>query len=299
VMPHLGRRLTSVAGVVPTVHGPIEAAFDFLTGKCRLVVPNGTLGRVGIPKEGRFIRWVFVNGRRLYDGGFHPVGGIAGAAEDDGYIYLDSISPGIYDIFVFFEGSAVPVPTAVHPFEANFLGMDVSTQGNWKGTYGKDGYVLCNYGGGGADSTVLPAYVRAVSFRKNGTAIWTRNTNEIRALQSPGENPNLRNAAYIHTQDPFATYQTMTVDIETKASAFLAFRIALYFVDWDDGNRTSAVEMFDLESKKLISPLKIVSNYKGGRYLVYSYHQSCRFRINQVRGENAVLSGVFFDVGSR
>lgn len=295
VMPRLGRRLTSVSGNVPTVHGLIEAAFDFQTGKSRLVVPNGTTGRVGIPKEGRLIRRVYVNGKRLYDGNFYPVGGIARATQDEEFLYLDSVSPGAYDIFALYGGPAIPWPMETHLFEADFLGTDVSTQGNWKGTYGKDGYVLCNFNGDGADATSLPAYIRSVSFRKNGSFLWTRNTDEIRALQSPGENSGRRNAACFHTLDPLATYQTMTVDVETDPALSSTFRIALYFVDWDDGKRTSAVEVFDLESKKLISPLKIVSDFNGGKYLIYSYRLSCRFRINQVRGANAVLSGIFFD----
>ena len=295
VTPRLGRRLTAVSGIVPTVHGPIEAAFDLQTGRCRLVVPNGTSGRFGIPKEGRPVKWVSVNGKRLYDGDFHQVGGVSRAAQDDGYLYLDAVSPGAYDIFVFYGGSAGQWPIAIHPFEAGFLGTDVSTQGNWKGTYGNAGYVLFNFDGDGADATVLPAYLRAVTLKKNGSAFWIRNTDDVRALQSPGENSDRRNAAYIHTLDPLATYQTMTVDIETNASLSSTFRVALYFVDWDDGKRTSAVEMFDLKSKKLISPLKIVSDFKGGKYLIFSYHRACRFRINQVRGENAVLSGIFFD----
>lgn len=53
--------------------------------------------------------------------------------------------------------------------------------------------------------------------------------------------------------------------------------------------------MFDLQTKNLVAPVKIVRDYIGGKYLVFKYTKSVRFRIDQVRGVNAVLSGIFFD----
>ena len=295
VLPRLGGRLTSVSGSVPTARGPIEAAFDIKTGRNRVVVPAGTSGRVGIPKEGRSIRMAYVNGRPLFDGSFHRLAGIGPGKQDDEYLYLLDVEPGAYNITVIYIGTPEPSLLETQLFESKFLGADSSTQGNWKGTYGKDGYVLCNFDGDKRDLASLPAYIRSVAFGKNGRTVWTRTTDDPRALQPPEGNGAGRSAACVNTLDPVATYQTMTVDIETNWEPSSAFRVALYFVDWDGGERTSAVEMFDLNSKNLISPLKIVSDYKGGKYLSYSYRDSCRFRINQIRGQNAVLSGIFFD----
>jgi hypothetical protein len=39
----------------------------------------------------------------------------------------------------------------------------------------------------------------------------------------------------------------------------------------------------------------MVRDFSGGKYLVYRYDKPVRFRINQVRGDNATLSGIFFD----
>jgi len=38
-----------------------------------------------------------------------------------------------------------------------------------------------------------------------------------------------------------------------------------------------------------------LTNFSGGAYLVYTYNKSAKFRIDHVRGDNAVLSGIFFD----
>jgi hypothetical protein len=85
----------------------------------------------------------------------------------------------------------------------------------------------------------------------------------------------------------------MTVDINVSKQH--SYRVALYFVDWDNKARRTAVEMFDLQTKKLLTPEKIVADYRGGKYLVFKYDKSVRFRIDQVRGVNASLCGIFFD----
>jgi hypothetical protein len=41
--------------------------------------------------------------------------------------------------------------------------------------------------------------------------------------------------------------------------------------------------------------VKVVTNFYGGKYLVYACNKSTKFRIDHVRGDNAVLSGIFFD----
>ena len=73
------------------------------------------------------------------------------------------------------------------------------------------------------------------------------------------------------------------------------YQVALYFADWDDKGRKVAVDLFDESTLRLIAPTKVVKDLHGGKYLVYSYDKSARFRIYQVRGDNAVLSGIFLD----
>jgi|GEM_PF-3381204 len=45
----------------------------------------------------------------------------------------------------------------------------------------------------------------------------------------------------------------------------------------------------------MIAPVQVVDRFDGGKYLIFSYNKSAKFRIDQVRGDNAVLSGLFFD----
>ena len=85
----------------------------------------------------------------------------------------------------------------------------------------------------------------------------------------------------------------MSLTVNTAGTNY--YQVALYFVDWDNKGRREAVEMFDANTLNLISPERVTTNFYGRQYLVYTYNKSVRFRIDQVRGDNAVLSGIFFD----
>ncbi|WP_448633833.1 hypothetical protein [Pedobacter panaciterrae] len=95
------------------------------------------------------------------------------------------------------------------------------------------------------------------------------------------------------TKDPAPTLQTITMDVQVAGTQ--SHQIALYFLDWDNKERRSAVEVFDANTLKLISPVQLIKDYQNGKYLIFNYTGSIRIRINHVRGENAAVSGIFFD----
>jgi hypothetical protein len=135
--------------------------------------------------------------------------------------------------------------------------------------------------------------VASVNYKKNRNSRWAVGVSDKRAPAADTNNSFPRNVGCIHTNDPAPCDQTMTVDIVLEQPK--TYQIALYFVDWDNKGRTTAVEIFDLQTKNLIAPVKVVRDYFGGKYLVFKYNKSVRFRIDQVRGVNAALSGIFFD----
>ena len=295
ILPHLGRTLTRVAGSTPTPNGEIQASFDVVSGDCKVVAPAGTVGRIGIPKVERAITRIVVNGKLAWDGGFHPTAGLGGAREDSEFVYFDSVQPGDYVLSVAYRGNTPAYREPAAAYAAQFIQQDVQTSGNWGGVYGKDGYVLCNYGGKGADVKRLPAYVKSVDFfrafpeagRPDATT-WAAETSDSRALAPDAKNGTRRNAACVSNSD-----QTMTLTIGIDGTK--DYQVALYFVDWDKHGRRQAVEMFDAKTLKLVAPVKIVNDFSGGQYLVYTYDKSAKFRINKVRGDLVTLSGIFFD----
>lgn len=294
ITPHLGRTLTWVAGRVPTPHGPLAARFNVTTGQDDVQAPPDTVGEIAIPKVERTIRHVTINGHLAWDGShFHPVLGIGDARDVPGFVQFSGVQPGHYRFAVTYSGTT-PAPIELPwCYPAKLVKEDATTHGNWGGVYGADGYVLCNDLGDGRDLRRLPAYVASVRYTKNAATVWAKAVHDPRALAPDAANGFPRNAATIYTQDPRACFQTMTVDIQLTHPR--PYRVALYFLDWDRRGRRLAVEMFDRRTLHRIAPVEIVRDFAGGKYLVYAYDRSARFRIDQVRGPNATLSGLFFD----
>jgi hypothetical protein len=173
---------------------------------------------------------------------------------------------------------------------------DATTQGNWGGKYGRDGFVLCNYDavdGKPVDRRQLPNYVSAVTYSLNANVCWQTGTTDPRAPAPDATNSFPRNVGSLYTQDPQGGFQTMTVDIDLTNSK--PCQIALHFVDWDKKDRRLAVEMFDRQTLERLAPVQMVRDFTGGKYLIYPCNGSVRFRIDQVRGDNATLSGIFFN----
>jgi len=295
VVPHPGRTLTRVSGKTPTPYGPISASFDFSSGLCKVTSPKETIGRIGIPKVEKTIKQISINGKLAWDGTYHSVSGITGANEEQEFVYFTDVKPGTYDISISYMGTTPAYNEPPEQYDAQFIKHDTTTSGNWGGIYGKDGYILCNYKGEGLDKQTLPSYVTSVdyfrAFPKNGLpdpTLWASGVLDNRALAGDPGNPFPRNATGYSNTD-----QTMSVTINIDGTR--GYQIALYFVDWEKRGSRQVVEMFDAATLNLIAPVQIVNNYSGGRYLVYAYNKSVKFRIDKVRGEIVSLSGIFFD----
>jgi hypothetical protein len=297
VAPHPGRRLEWVRGSTPTPYGEISVDFDINEGTMFVSAPWGTKGRIGIPRLERFITGITVNGELAWDGLYHKVDGIGGSSFDRDFIYLDDVEPGEYDIRYTYTGSTSFYVEPHYQFLADYNGIDSTTGGNWEDSYGREGYVLCNYSANGKDLKSLPAYVDSVEYfrafprtpdNKPEPVIFSDSTVDNRALSDPQENPEGRRAAaYI------STGQTMTFIVHMNRER--KYRIALYFLDWEEEELSQAVEMLDAESLNLISPVKMVDDFGKGKYMIFSYDKSVKFRINKIRGRIISLSGIFFD----
>ncbi len=295
ILPHPGRTLTRVSGDTPTPFGKITAEFDLKSGECMISAPVGTVGRIGIPKVEKTIASITINGKLAWDGTYHATNGIGGANEDAAFVYFTSVQAGKYSFSINYTGQTPSYDEPALKYAAEALKQDVITGGNWGGTYGKDGHVLCNYDGKGQDKKSLPSYVTSLeyfrAFPKNGLpepTVWATGTSDKRALSPNSKNSTPRNATCYSNPD---NTMSATIGIDGKRE----YQIALYFVDWERKGNNLVVEMFDANTLNLISPVKLVENFSGGVYLVYKYNKSVKFRINKVRGDRVSLSGIFFD----
>ena len=294
VFPHLGRTLTAVSGTVPTPLGTIRASFDVAKGQASFTAPAGTVGRLGIPTVEKRIKTIRVNGKLAWkNGAFHSVPGIGGASTNQDFVIFNDVQPGSYEFSVDYSGKTPKFTDVPWQFPTTFVKEDRTTSGNWGGKYGSAGSVLFAADGASNNLVQLPNYVATVIHRQGRTGGWSEPVMDDRALAQSPTNGAARCGGVLYCGNPVACQQCLVVDVALKQP--VEYQLALYFVDLDHKGRRQSVELFDLDSRKLIAPTRVYANFTGGIYAVYNCRQSVRIRVNHIRGDNAVLSGLFFD----
>ncbi len=288
--PRPGSGLDFVAGSVPTPYGEVSGRLDVRTGTGRLTVPRGTTARITVPASGRGIERVRLNGTLAWEG------------RSDEPVTVDDVGPGRHDIDVTYAGRRPRRQLPPLRYPLRFRGTDRTTRGDWGGRYGRDGYVLFSYDGPGAHREVLPPYVGSVtplaasSWADWSTTLntqWAVGTADRRAPAPDPGNGTPRTAGVVYSRTPGPGGMTMVVDVQ--ADPRRPVQLSLYFIDWDSRSRRLAVEVFDLETRKLLAPEQLVDDFHDGVYLRFECDRSVRLRIAHVLGANAVLSALFFD----
>lgn len=290
IIPHLSTSLAWVKGSTPTPKGLIKASFNILNGRSSFTIPGGTIARrIAIPIGENSIQTVYLNNKLLGNQNDYTIAA--------GYLYLKNVRSGEYICklgYMTIARHLIPVKNKAWHYPVNKITQDSLTHGNWKAHYGKAGYVLFNYRRQGSNVQRLPVYLKAITLKNAGDIHIDRpdlpSTNNGLLSDSAG---NQQQFGAIITKDPQATLQTMTVNLEVSDNK--KHRVALYFSDWDSQSRRTVIELFNLKTLNLIAPVQLVKNYQQGKYLVFECTGSIRIRINQVRGKNAAVSGVFFD----
>jgi hypothetical protein len=296
IFPHLGSSLTRVSGGIPTPHGVVEAAFDVKSGQCEVTIPPGVISRLGIPTVGRKITAIKINNLPAWDGTYHSQQGMESAEETPDFVRFNGMKSGHYTINVKYSGPRRPVIEQPMEHPVALRKTDATTHGDWGGKYGRDGYVLFSYAGPGKDCVRLPPYIRSVTpllgkpIRRDAT--WAQQTDDSRALAPDPANSIPRCASCTHA---LSDWPNLTLHLDVNMKTNTAYCMALYFLDWDEKGRQTSVEVRDLKTLDVIAPTQIVSEYVNGKYLVYRCDRPVRVRLEQVRGDNAVISGVFFD----
>ena len=292
IIPFLQDSLTQVQGTMPTTCGPISVRFNTVSGKCELTIPKGTVAeKIGLPKAGKPISKIFVNKKMYWLAGALQTQGVNGVEEDSNYLYLKNIKAGNYSIEIIY------LPVLAHPakpkeafnYSITDFKEDSLTGGNWKKSYGKDGYMFFGYAD--STSTKLPSYIDSIKLTLNGSVIWDTASTDKRVLENIADTKKMASA--IITRDPLATLQTMTIDIHGKENK--PYKVSMYFLDYDKKDRRSAIEIFDLKTLNIIAPVQIIHNYSQGKYVTFTVDRPVRLRVNHVRGQNAAVSGIFLD----
>ncbi len=169
---------------------------------------------------------------------------------------------------LFFSTSASPTATA------QFIKLDSTTQGTWKGVYGADGYNVIN------NAISYPAYVTPVP-TGNSSYTWPATT-DVRALQQA--NSGSRIAAVWYAASSF------TIDLPFSGAQ--VYQMAVYCLDFDNEGRAQRLDILDTNNNVLDS--RSLTNISGGVWVVWNLSGHVQLRLTGTAGPNAVVNGLFF-----
>ncbi|WP_165071623.1 NPCBM/NEW2 domain-containing protein [Paludisphaera rhizosphaerae] len=158
-----------------------------------------------------------------------------------------------------------------------YTGTDTKTQGSWQAVYGGQGYIMAN-----APSSV-PSYA-TVKLSGQGTYLYSSSTSDVRALQTPDGSTRQSSVWW--------SLGTFTVDVNLTDGK--AHEITLYLADYDRKSRSEVVTIIDADTG-LVLDRRFMSSFGDGIYLSAKVSGHVIFSVGLAGGDNAVLSGVFFD----
>ncbi len=164
---------------------------------------------------------------------------------------------------------------------ANFVSFDTSTQGNWHGVYGADGYSVAQ------DSQSLPSYA-TFFVQNNQNFVWASSTTDVRALQNGANTGRLAACWYTNTSignPPF--------NFDVNFTDGNAHQFALYALDWDSQGRAETIQILDANTNSVLDTRNI-SSFTNGIYLVWNISGHVKINVIWTGGANAVISGAFF-----
>ena len=192
----------------------------------------------------------------------------------------DAQAPSSISILINAGASAAVASSAL------FLKEDSTTQGDWIGHYGSDGYVIVG------DTASNPSYVAPVPSGQT-LLVWLPSTGDPRALQK-ASNPTDRIAAawtfpYSSSSPCPDTSCEFTVDLNFRDTNI--HQVAVYCLDWDTTARRETVFILDGDGN-VLSEQQLTTSFNGGVYLVWAVTGHVQLR---VVAPNGVISGLFFD----
>jgi methionine-rich copper-binding protein CopC len=160
---------------------------------------------------------------------------------------------------------------------ASFSQTDTTTQGNWSGAYGADGYDVIG------SSASLPSYA-TITPSNAWSWTWAASTTDTRGLLVPGSSTSRIAATW---------FNPGSFDVDVDLTDGQAHPVSLYVVDWDSTRRSEQIQVLDASSGAVLNT-QTVSNFNGGEYLTWNVTGDVEFQLTRLAGDNAVVSGFFF-----
>ena len=155
---------------------------------------------------------------------------------------------------------------------------DTTTQGNWIGTYGTQGYDVIG------DTPSLPSYA-TIAASGELTETWATSSTAPQALQNPGGSGRIEAAWYSATR--------FTVSLNLTDGK--VHDIELYALDLQSSpSRVEQIQISDAATGAVLGT-ETLSSFTDGAYLNWRVEGDVAITITREAGANAVLSGIFID----
>jgi hypothetical protein len=155
----------------------------------------------------------------------------------------------------------------------------VSTRGNWKGTYGTQGYVL------EGDGQSPPSYAPSTTVSGASAWTWVGSTSDPRAMQKAGSSTDRLAATW---------YSGSSFVVDVNVTDGQSHKVSVYGVDWDSTTRAERIDVLDA-STGVVLDSRTLSGFNGGTYLSWTVSGHVQLRVTRTAGPNGVVSGLFFD----
>lgn len=163
--------------------------------------------------------------------------------------------------------------TSPPPTNSAFVGLDPATKGNWKNTYGGEGYSIA---GGPA---ALPGYAQLTTPGASFSP-WSTSATDQRGLDLGG---GARVAA--------TWYSATNFSLDMNLTDGATHQVAIYALDYDKRSRVQRVEVLDTSGNVL--DVRTMAGFTEGQYLVWNLSGHFVIRVTRISGVNAVVSGIF------
>jgi hypothetical protein len=154
---------------------------------------------------------------------------------------------------------------------------DTTTEGNWIGAYGSQGYDIA------ATAPGLPSYA-IVGLSGAQTMTWAASTTDPRALQTPDGSSRAATGWF--------SPSSFTIDV--RLTDRQVHELTLYALDWDNQGRQELIQVIDPVTGNVLDA-EVVSGFSGGMYLQWAVIGHVHIVVTNLGPANAVISGLFLD----
>ena len=168
--------------------------------------------------------------------------------------------------------------TSAAPAAAQFVTTDTTTQGNWQGVYGGDGWNIAG------NSISYPSYA-LVSRQGAEEYTWTASTSDPRALQLPGSATGRVASGWL-----FIAGLSLDVNLTDGNS----HQVALYCLDWNGHGRAEQIDILDADSGAVLDSRSVSSFAQTPQYLVWNLQGHVTIQATLTAGPNGAVSALFF-----